>query len=281
MKKQLLLAMALVLGSGVAAMAADLSAGRPAKLAEAASGLMAPVWSPDGTKVAASGPNYTGIYVFSADGTQGRQVTMAEGAGYKMAWNANGTEIVGRVNVREGLRVMHEIKAWNVTTGEMRTVVKKQRSNATPGSINKDNLYADMVNDAAGVASKVSALGQFAGRTIINPALSPDGKKIAFQVVGKGMWVINVDGSGLRSLGKGSHPSWMPDSRTIVYTVVTDNGSSFTGSTVMALDLAEKAPSILISDSSLVPLTPAVSPDGTKMVFENARDAAIYVVTLK
>lgn len=231
-------------------------------------------------KIAASGPNYTGIYVFTADGKDGHQVTMAEGAGYKMEWNANGTEVIGRVNIREGVRVLHEMKAWNVENGTMRTVVKK-RSNATPGSLNRQGLYAKMVNDAAGVTKSVSALSQFNGRTVINPAMSPDGKKIAFQVVGKGMWVINADGTGLRSLGTGSHPAWMPDSRTIVYTVVTDDGQNFTGSTVMAIDLAEKTPSVLIADNNLVPLTPAVSPDGTKMVFENARDASLYIVTLK
>lgn len=281
MKKQLLMAMAVVLTAGMQIFAADLTASRPAKLASSASGLMAPVWSPDGSKIAASGNNYTGIYVINADGTNARVVTTAEGAGYKMAWSADGREIIGRTNLREGIRVMHEIKAWNVESSASRVITPKSRTNALPGTSAKSSVFATMNNDAAGAASQIPALARFAGKTVINPALSPDGSKIAFQIVGNGMWLINADGTGLRSLGVGSHPSWMPDNATVVYTIVKDNGSAFTGSTVMALNTANGRNTTLVADNSLIPLTPAVSPDGKKIVFENAVDAALYVVTLK
>ena len=37
----------------------------------------------------------------------------------------------------------------------------------------------------------------------------------------------------------------------------------------------------LVGGSDIIPLTPAVSPDGKKVAFENAADAAIYVISLK
>lgn len=282
MKKLFFLALALIAGSGLSIFAAGLTAGKPAKVASSATGLMAPVWSPDGSKLAASGPNYTGIYVFNSDGSAGMQISRAEGAGYKMTWSADGKEIIGRTNVREGMRVMHEMKAWNVTTGATRTIQTAKRTNANPSTLGTKNaLLKQMTDDAAGVTSSVAALNKYAGRTVINPALSPDGSKIAFQIVGKGMFVINVDGTGLKELGKGSHPSWMPDNNTLIYTVVTDNGNDFTGSTVMTVNVKDNSKEVLLQDSKLIPLTPAVSPDGTKVAFENAADAAIYVVTLK
>ena len=130
-------------------------------------------------------------------------------------------------------------------------------------------------------ANTIASLAQFAGKTIINPALSPDGNSVVFQVPGKGMWIINADGSGLRSLGSGSHAAWLPDSRTIVYTIVSDNGSEFTGSTIMSLNVANGKKSTVLSSTSYIPMTPAVSPDGKKVAFENAADASIYVMNIK
>lgn len=281
MKKQIFLALAIALSISFGVFA-GVKAGTPTRVAQTANGLMAPVWSPDGKQIAAAGPNYTGIYVFNADGSNGVQLTNAEGAGYKMAWSKDGKEIVGRVNVREGVRILHEMKAWNATTGSVRTVANRAPTNANPRTAGTSvSLLKNMTEDAAGVAANTPALAAYAGRTVVNPALSPDGKQIAFQIVGKGMFVINADGTNLRSLGAGSHPAWMPDNKTLVYTIVRDNGSAITGSTVMTIDLSNNAKEVLINDAKLIPLTPAINADGTRMAFENAADAAIYTVTLK
>ncbi|MCH5220137.1 MAG: PD40 domain-containing protein [Muribaculaceae bacterium] len=282
MKKQFFMALALLASAGISAFAGSLTAGAPVKVAKTATGLMAPVWSPDGKQIAAAGPNYTGIYVFDADGTNARQLTGAEGAGYKMAWSADGKEILGRTNVREGVRVLHETKAWNVATGESRTIEARKRTNANPRTSNTGvTLLSRMTEDAAGVTSSTPALAEYAGRTVINPALSPDGSMIAFQIVAKGMFVINADGTNLRSLGTGSNPAWMPDNNTLVYTIVQDNGNVITGSTVMTVTLSDNKKEVLINDSKLIPLRPAINAAGTAMVFENGADASIYSVTLK
>lgn len=282
MKKVFFMALALLASAGMTAFAGGLTAGTPVKVAKTATGLMAPVWSPDGQQIAATGPNYTGIYVFDADGTNGRLITNAEGAGYKMAWSADGKEIVGRVNLMDGVRVLHETKSWNVATGEGRTIEARKRTNANPRTSNTGvALLTKMTSDAAGVTSSTPALAEFAGRTVINPALSPDGSMIAFQIVGKGMFVINADGTNLRSLGKGTCPAWMPDNNTLVYTLVQDNGNVITGSTVMTVTLNDNKKEVLINDANLIPLRPAITADGSRMVFENGADAAIYTVTLK
>lgn len=281
MKKLLFMAMALVCGSAFA-FAADLTAGKPIKVAQSTNGLMAPVWSPDGNQIAATGPNYCGIYVFKADGTTGQCLTTAQGVGYKMAWNAEGTEVVGRTNVRDGVRVLHEIKAYNATTGEARTIVPRKRTNANPRALNSGvALLTLMTEDAAGVAAATPALSEYAGRTVINPVLSPDGSKIAFQIVGKGMFVINADATDLRSLGTGTHPSWMPDSKTIVYTILNDDGQRYTSSKVMTVNIDSNTKAELFNDAAFIPKTPVVSPDGKRIAFENVVDAAIYVVNLK
>lgn len=281
MKKTLLLTFAMLAGSVSLAFAGGLRASAPVRVASAADGLLDPIWSPDGQQIAASGSNYTGIYVFNADGTGGRCLTSERGAGYKMAWSADGSEIIGRVNVQDGVRVLHETKAWNAQTGKMRTISPLRRTNSNPRTSDKTALLSQMTEDPASITSTLPALKEYSGRMVINPALSPDGSKIAFQIVGKGLFVINVDGSDLRSFGTGSRPAWMPDNKTLVYTIVRDNGNEYTGSTVMTVNIENNQKDMLINSSEYIPVSPAVSPDGKRLAFENAADGAIYMVNLK
>lgn len=307
MNKHLIFTLALCACGGMA-IAQPRSASEPKLLIKSSQGLMAPVWSPNGDKIAVTTDNYTGILVANADGSNVKQVTDLSGAGYKMQWNAAGTQLLGRTNVMEGNRVFHEVKVWNVENGNEATIVSKTRDlKGTPlwadasdqiaiadkkgaGTISiksakrtdvaATDVYSMMINDPAGVADQVASLNEFSGRIIINPALSHDGKKVAFQVPGKGIYTCNIDGSGVKYLCKGSHPSWLPDN-SVIYTVVTDNGSYFTGSDIYAINIDTQKSVLLTANTDMIPLTPAVTNDGTKVAFENAKDAAIYVITLK
>lgn len=280
MKKHYFIVPMLAALAAVPAMGQVRAASEPVKLIDANVGLMAPVWSPDGSRIAVTTDNYKGILVANADGSNLRVVTSEPGAGYKMAWSADSRTIAARVKIERVNGNLNEMRAYNLD-GTSVVTVPARRTAAEPISLTATGLYAAMTANPAGVAAATPALERFAGKTVINPALSPDGSKVAFQIPGQGMWVINSDGSDLRQLGRGSHPAWMPDSRTIVYTIVTDNGESFTGSTLMSMDIETAATNVVFSSSAMVPMTPAVSPDGTSVLFENAADAAIYVLTLK
>ena len=280
MKKHYLTGLGLLLAM-IPAAAQVRGASQPELLLSAPVGMMAPVWSPDGAMIATTSDNYAGIYVANADGTDLRIVTTAPGAGYKMAWSADGKSINARVNLTNSGAIERQMRRYDVATGQFEALGQRCRTAAQPGADAATGIFAKMISAPAEAAKSVKALAQFAGKTVINPALSPDGSKIAFQIPGKGMWLINADGTGLKSLGTGSHPAWLPDSRTIVYTIVEDNGSEFTASTMMSVDTATGATATVLAQSGMLPMTPAVSPDGKRVSFENAADASIYVMNLK
>ncbi|MGM9839699.1 MAG: TolB family protein, partial [Sodaliphilus sp.] len=68
MKKSLLLFSAIMLSAG-SLMAQSKANGEPRLLIKSAQSLMAPVWSPDGSKIAVTGDNFIGIWVANADGS--------------------------------------------------------------------------------------------------------------------------------------------------------------------------------------------------------------------
>lgn len=306
MKQKLLIGLSLCLLGG-SVFAQPKSASEPQLLIKSSVGLMAPMWSPTGDKIAVTTDNYTGILIANADGTNLVPLTNAPGAGYKMQWSADGTQILGRTNIEENARVFHEIKVWNVATGKATTLVEKTRSiKGTPtwksssdviitdrsGSkaVNaktlatskaKVNVYELMLNDPAGAASKIPALNAYSNTVIINPAISPNGQKVAFQVPGHGFYVCDINGENLVSLGRGSNPTWLPDSENILITRTTDNGHQFTASDIYAINVVTKQENLLTGNTDLIPRRPSVSPDGQKVIFENATDASIYIVNLK
>lgn len=305
MKRQLLLAFAVAVLGG-AAIAQPRSASEPQKLIESNVGLMAPVWSPKGDKIAVTTNGYTGVFVADANGKNLKCVTNAAGAGYKMQWSADGKQILGRTNVMENNRVFHEIKVWNVENASERTLVSKTRDlKGTPTWKTADrvsikgksgvrtlslsgasvasaqNAYDIMVNDPIAAMTEIASLSAIGGKMVLNPSLSADGKKIAFQIYGKGMFVCNVDGTGVKSIGKGVYPTWLPDNETVVFNVASDNGSVITASTLNAVNVKSGKSVVLVNQSGVMPLKPTVSPDGTKVAFENVADESIYVVNLK
>lgn len=307
MKRKFILALSLCM-MGTTMFAQPKGATEPQLLVKAPMGLMAPVWSPTGDKIAVTADNYYGIFVVNADGSNMTTVSTDAGAGYKMMWNANGKEILGRTNITENSKILHEVKVWDITTGKATTLVEKTRNlKGTPTwnsanvvtiannlgirSINTAtaandkqtsvNVFEMMTSDPVGCAANIPTLKQYAGKVIINPALSPDGSKVAFQVPGHGLFVCDNNGQNLVKLGKASNPTWLPDNLHVIATRVQDNGHSYTASQIYSFNAVTGAETLVCNNANFIPMRPSVSPDGQKLVFENATDASIYIVNLK
>ena len=279
MKKSLLLFSAIMLSAG-SLMAQSKVNGEPRLLIKSAQSLMAPVWSPDGSKIAVTGDNFIGIWVANADGSNLNQVSEALGAGYKMNWQDAQTIVSTPYTVENGLRMVR-IENVNVETAEISEVAPAQRE-FRPSKVMKNvNLLRIMCDQPAEATRLIPSLEQYAGKMVLNPALSPDGKKIAFQIVSYGLFVCDVDGANLKSFGKGAYPSWAPNSRDLMFARIQDNGERFTASDLFSVNTETGVEENLTPNSDVIPITLSVSPDGSKVAFDNDVDGNIYVVDLK
>lgn len=279
MKKSLLLFSAIMLSAG-SLMAQSKANGEPRLLIKSAQSLMAPVWSPDGSKIAVTGDNFIGIWVANADGSNLNQVSEALGAGYKMNWQDAQTIVSTPYTVENGLRMVR-IENVNVETAEISEVAPAQRG-FRPSKVMKNvNLLRIMCDQPAEATRLIPSLEHYAGKMVLNPALSPDGKKIAFQIVSYGLFVCDVDGANLKSFGKGAYPSWAPNSRDLMFARIQDNGERFTASDLFSVNTETGVEENLTPNSDVIPITLSVSPDGSKVAFDNDVDGNIYVVDLK
>lgn len=278
MKRKLIILAALVLPCA-SVMAQPKSWSEPQPFIKSTQSFMAPVWSPDGSKIAVTGDNFIGIWVANADGTNLKQVSEAPGAGYMMRWNSNQDITSTPYNVVEGKR-MTRIEQVNVASGQVREVAPASRTLKRSTVEGASNAYQIMLDEPQNATSLIAGLSDYAGKWVINPSLSPDGSKIAFQIVSNGLFVCNADGSGLVSLGKGSHASWLPDSRNLMMTRIVDDGHRFTSSDIYCVNV-EKGNAVNITpNSDVIPITIAVSPDGKRVAFDNDTDGAIYIINL-
>ena len=109
-----------------------------------------------------------------------------------------------------------------------------------------------------------------------NPALSPDGKWVAFEITGnssRGLGLLATDGGGVidtlipvANMEHAYTPSWSPDGKTIAFSWWKKGGRR----DIWLLDVATRALTPITDDRSY-DLEPRYSPDGTLLYFVSDR----------
>lgn len=215
---------------------------------------IAPRWSPDGSQILVSGRGFRGIYVFS--GSDARALCEEAGAGCNARW------------------ISEDEIEYSVTPEEIFCVSTDGVATRSPGAredvcaVAEEGRIWIVRGDAR---SPVSGEGD----VFYHPVLSPDKKKVVYEGLSSGIWVSDVGGNNLLSVGRGNNPTWTPDGKCIVFDRTRDNGQEITAGDIWIFSVESPAASNLTADCTLVAQRPCVSPDGKQIAFD--AQGRIYV----
>ena len=91
---------------------------------------------------------------------------------------------------------------------------------------------------------------------------------------------MNIDGTGKRVLDRGFNPYWVGNAQ-VVYEQSTDDGHTYTSSDLYIIGVNGTNKKALTSTADRMEMCPAVSADGSKIVFTSYNDGQVYCATLK
>ena len=256
-------------------------------LTQNASDDWAPVWSPDGQRLAfaSSRDGNTEVYVMDADGTNPTNLTQnADTDGWNLVWSPDGQRLAF-TSERDGNTEVYVMDAdgtdpTNLTqsAGDDWAPVWSPDGQHIAFTSNRDGNTEVYVMDADG--TDPTNLTQSAGDDWA-PVWSPDGQRLAFLSNRDGnaeVYVMSSDGSDLTNLtqdaGIDGNPVWSSDGQRIVF---ESNRDGNTEVYVMAADGTD--PTSLTYHFS-GEWSPVWSPDGQRLVFLSNRDGntEVYVM---
>jgi len=185
-----------------------------------------PRLSPDGTLVAfdSDRDGLRGVYVSARDGTNVRRVS---GPGYAAvpSWSPDGSRLAF-IKAEPSSAGVWNIWVLNVASGEMARLTSHSFGQPWGASWFPDGkrvCYSHedrlIVLDTASDSSQLYPSPR-KGRLVRTPAVSPDGRRVIFQLYRDGAWLLDLaDGSMRRVLADPSAEefSWSPDGRRVAF----------------------------------------------------------------
>lgn len=276
--------------------------------------LMQPRWSPNGNVIAMTGDHYTGIQLYQLQDQNVITLTSDRAAGFGLSWSPDGETMVSRVARFENKRRLNAIKlyrinqkndrilldytpdtpglpAWTADGSAVLTLVNDEVELFAVSDIPTVQRIAPespipLVNGDEMVIVRASDSGDRIVKTrtrsrILNAVLSPDGKKIAYEVYGGSMHVMNIDGSDDVDLGPGFRPRWHPDSKHLVYMITRDDGHRITESDLYTIRIDGQDKTRLQFSENRLEMNPDWSPDGHWIAYDVSELGAVYRVEVQ
>ena len=226
------------------------------------SGPLDPAWSPDGRWIAFSMRG--DIWKVPADGGEALAVTSGPAYHFEPAWSPDGARIAFSFQSTGNL----EIGVVNADGGPEETIASHARVDIQP-AWSRDGQSLFFASARAGgwrIHRYDFATGQLTPLANgIQPAVSPDGKLLAYEQ--SGLRVLDLATNESRMVRDEEteyrmEPAWTPDGQNLLY-VTEDKGSN----DIRTIPVAGGSPVELTVDTERHEMSPTVSPDGTRMAF--------------
>ncbi len=282
---------------------------------------MAPVWSPDGTKLAFTQSGYTGIWIYDFSVQSIKQISDEKAAGFAMKWSNDSQSLLCRVAKYEGMKRLNAVKIFNIETNESFNLTDyKTKMSYLPNwadgdskvilptdngievyntgklknqNIPKSELTAILQNNQLVIYNSLTKQENILNPLInhpdfinknlrfINVSTSPDQSKVVFEVVGGNLYSMNIDGTNLVDLGKGYRAKWSSDSKKLVYMISEDDGYTITKSDIFIINADGTEKRNITNTPDIIEMNPCFSPDMKQVVFDVLNDGSIYLLNIE
>jgi len=257
-----------------------------------------PRFSPDGSRIYLTTPDYRGIWEFDLATQNTRQITADTGSGYAYALSADGSLLAYRRTLApEGIRSRRQelvLTRLGEPTSEVlardrklpvpafagnRIVYREQPSVEKPGPADAVTLLGiEQTKLAVLVSGTRRLLDPLGTGRYIWPSLSPDQTRIAAVQMERGAFVCDLDGAVLALLGKCNTPSWTHDGRWIIGMDDRDDGHRVIASELVYVSPDGVRSGRLTATEERKELFPSCSPVDKRIVFSTL-DGRVYLLT--
>jgi hypothetical protein len=188
---------------------------------------VSPIFFNNDQTILFSKSNYVGLWLYDLKSKKVEEITDARGAGYQPL--IIGNEVLYKVKSK---KTIYEVfKAADRTSrsfdkmeeGIREMLAASQRD--TKVAIIADDLNSILVLTKTDEVRKMTPgnLKQY-----VNACFSPDGRRLLFEVSGKGGYIADSDGQVVKHIDTLDHPKWINNDE-ILFTRITDDGSKNTG----------------------------------------------------
>ncbi|MCL4709506.1 PD40 domain-containing protein [bacterium] len=282
----------------------------PVRLTDGSTPFLQPVWSPAGDWIALTTSKYDGIWLIKPDGSELHQLTDDLAVGYKMCWSSDGKFLVGRAVQMQNRRRWHVVKIYDTVTKTSKAISEpRKQMPSLPQWLDNERVALFLDNKPAvfkAVAANDRALRLFnnralvfmtqnglslttaAGETtkiplrpsgqIINAELSPGGDRIVYEELGSQLFSCALDGSEIRSLGRGERPHWSPEGKYIAFMQSEDDGHRILRADIYVMNHDGMNRLNLTNSAGRLEMNCSWSPDGQRLVFDDRTDGVIWVM---
>jgi Tol biopolymer transport system component len=181
-----------------------------------------PSWSQDGRRLVfegGAGPDNE-LFVVNADGTDSRRIRHPGIDDFEPSWSPDGRRIA--FTSRPNIRAAFEIYVVNANgLGRHRLTRNYMRDDSPAWSPDGTRIAFERVGSRGGIYSirpNGRGLRWLTRARDSDPSWSPDGRLIAFRRFGKGVMVMNADGSNAHVVVvDGYGPAWSPDGTKLTF----------------------------------------------------------------